>query len=100
VERSTASKCIDFRAKVAGVSQSLSKPPQRIVRSGFEIDCKCKDEFLAQFFTATTYHSKILSLHILYITAHFTFIAAQMGYHFPLKLCMYNWSRSISELSF
>jgi hypothetical protein len=27
-----------FRAKVAGVSQSLSKPPQRIAGSGFQID--------------------------------------------------------------
>jgi hypothetical protein len=38
VERSTGSKCTDFHAKVTGVSQSLSKPPQRIAGSGFEID--------------------------------------------------------------
>ena len=40
VERSTGSKCTDFRAKVAGVSQSLSKPPQRMAGSGFEIALK------------------------------------------------------------
>jgi hypothetical protein len=32
------SNVIDFRAKFTGVPQSLSKPPQRIAGSGFEID--------------------------------------------------------------
>ena len=38
VERGTGFKCTDFRAKFTGVPQSLSKPPQRIAGSGFEID--------------------------------------------------------------
>ena len=38
VERSTGSECTDFRAKFAGIFQSLSKSPQRIAGSGFEND--------------------------------------------------------------
>ena len=46
-------KCTDFRAKVAGVSQSLSKPPQRIVGSGFEIDKHPKNDLLAAYNSRT-----------------------------------------------
>jgi hypothetical protein len=57
---------------------------------------KCQDEFLVQFFCSFPHFlltnnlsQQILSLHILqFITAHFTFITAQIGYHCTLKLGM------------
>ena len=57
---------------------------------------KCQDEFLVQFFCSLPHFllinnllQQILSLHILqFITAHFTFITAQIGYHCTLKLGM------------
>jgi hypothetical protein len=57
---------------------------------------KCQDEFLVQYFCSLPHFllinnlsQQILSLHILhFITAHFTFITAQIGYHCTLKLGM------------
>ena len=57
---------------------------------------KCQDEFLVQCFCSLPHFllinnllQQILSLHILqFITAHFTFITAQIGYHCTLKLGM------------
>jgi hypothetical protein len=58
---------------------------------------------LAQFFCSLPHSlvlinnlsQQILSLHILhFITAHFTFITAQIGYHCTLKLgmdCILSW---------
>jgi hypothetical protein len=55
---------------------------------------KCQNEFLVNFFghcliflLLNNLSQQILSLHILhFITAHFTFITAQSGYHCTLKL--------------
>jgi hypothetical protein len=61
---------------------------------------------LAQFFCSLPHSlvlinnlsQQILSLHILhFITAHFTFITAQIGYHCTLKLgmdCILSWGRA------